>query len=223
MTTIGMIVFSQMQLLDFIAPYDVFTNAPDIDVAILAPTTDRIDGWRGVSIEPTAAFADAPHSDVIFVPGGLGISEAMEDRRYIDFIAERGRSARYVTSVCTGSLVLGAAGLLNGYRATTHWRYVDLLEHFGAHYSRGRVVHDRNRITAGGVTAGLDFGLELVALLKGTVVAETLQLALEYDPAPPYRGHPATARDEIVELAREHTRPLYEARKALVERLVVRR
>ena len=137
---------------------------------------------------PTTTFADCPRDlDVLFVPGGVpGTLTMMEDPEVLAFLADRGSRARFVTSVCTGSLVLGAAGLLKGYKATSHWLTRDVLAEFGAIPTAGRIVVDRNRVTGGGVTAGLDFGLELVAQLRNRDYAEAVQLYLEYDPQPPF-------------------------------------
>ena len=158
----------------------------------------------GVAIVPTATFADAPQRlDVLFVPGGFGTVDAMKDQVVVAFLAERGRDARYITSVCSGSLILGMAGLLDGYRAATHWACYDILEALGVEPGHERVVADRNRFTGGGVTAGIDFGLMLLAELRGPEVAKTTQLMMEYDPAPPFdTGCPERAGPELVGVAR---------------------
>ena len=157
----------------------------------------------GIALVPTAPFADAPVPlDVLFVPGGFGTVEAMQDGDIIAFLAERGRGARMVTSVCSGSLLLGMAGLLDGYRAATHWTCYDALEALGAQPGHERVVADRNRFTGGGVTAGIDFGLTLLAELRGEQVAKLTQLLMEYDPAPPFNtGHPRLAGPELTAAA----------------------
>ncbi len=135
---------------------------------------------------------------MLFVPGGFGTNEAMKDDEIAEFLAEAGKTARYITSVCSGSLLLGMAGLLDGYRAATHWALYDVLEALGVEAGRERVVADRNRFTGGGVTAGIDFGLTLLAELRGEQVAKMTQLMMEYDPKPPFNtGHPRVAGPEL--------------------------
>ncbi len=158
---------------------------------------------RGLVLVPTVTCEDCPPLDVLVVPGGPGQHYLMNDEAVLGFLRRQGRQAKYVTSVCTGALLLGAAGLLRGYRATTHWLSLPMLELFGAIAVDERVVIDRNRVTGGGVTAGIDFGLKLAALLQGETVAQQIQLQMEYSPAPPFAsGSPATAPKEVVEAAR---------------------
>jgi cyclohexyl-isocyanide hydratase len=157
-----------------------------------------------LTLYPTTSLADSPPLDVLFVPGGFGQVPLAKDQEILSFLRAQAARARYVTSVCTGALLLGAAGLLDGYDATTHWAYVDRLQSFGARYRPGRVVVDRNRITGGGVTAGIDFGLRLAGELAGETVARAIQLGLEYDPAPPYDcGHPDKADSAMVAMVRQ--------------------
>jgi cyclohexyl-isocyanide hydratase len=167
-------------------------------------TLDPVPSDSGPAIVPTTTFAECPMDlDVLFVPGGLGTAAVMDDADVLRFLAERAPRAKYVTSVCSGSLILAAAGLLDGYRATTHWAAYDALAAFGVDVSDERVVIDRNRLTGGGVTAGIDFGLTLLAQLRGDAVAQMTQLAMEYDPAPPFdAGSPKRAAPELVELTR---------------------
>jgi len=149
-----------------------------------------------IPVKPTTTFANCPGKlDVLFVPGGVpGTLSMMEDPEVLAFLAAKGKTARFVTRVCTGSLVLGAAGLLKGYKATSHWATHDVLADLGAIPTKGRVVVDRNRITGGGVTAGIDFGLQIAALLRSDDYAKAIQLYLEYDPAPPFdAGSPEKA------------------------------
>jgi cyclohexyl-isocyanide hydratase len=193
--TIAMLVHPDMVLLDLVGPQTVFSLLM-AKVHLVAKEPRPVTTDVGVSVEPTTTFAECPEQlDVLFVPGGLkGTVAAMDDRATLDFLAGRGGSARYVTSVCTGSLLLGAAGLLRGYRATSHWYVRDLLPLLGATPAAGRVVVDRNRLTGGGVTAGIDFGLTLAAALRSEEYARRVQLVIEYDPQPPYRaGTPETA------------------------------
>ena len=160
----------------------------------------RSEGSAYIPIRPTTAFKDCPKNlDVLFVPGGVPATmEMMQDQELIAFLAEQGKTARYITSVCTGSLILGAAGLLQGYRATSHWMTMTALPELGAIPVQERVVIDRNRITGGGVTAGIDFGLTLIRILRNKDYAQAVQLYLEYDPAPPFRaGSPKTAPTKV--------------------------
>ena len=144
-------------------------------------------------------FCELSPLDLICVPGGnIGVVGAINDRETVDFVRQQGRGAQYVTAVCTGTFILGVAGLLKGRRATTHWGFTDLLPLVGATYEKGRVVKDGNIITAGGVTAGIDFGLSVIAELAGETIARTIQLGIEYDPAPPFQsGDPDKAPDSI--------------------------
>ena len=163
---VGMVLFPGMTLLDLVGPHTAFS--PSMKVHLIAATMDDIVCDTGVRIRPQTTFTDAPqHLDVLFVPGGAGTASATLDTELLDFLTERGTRARYVTAVCTGSIVLGAAGLLDGYQATTHWTHLGLLELFGAHPREDRVVIDRNRITGGGVTASIDFGLTVLERLQG--------------------------------------------------------
>jgi cyclohexyl-isocyanide hydratase len=151
---------------------------------------------RGLSILPTSTFERCPPLDLICVPGGAGVVEALADAETIDFIRREGERAAYVTSVCMGAFLLGAAGLLKGRRATTHWAYAGLLPLVGAVHEKARVVRDGNVFTAGGVTSGIDFGFRIVAEIAGPEVAQAIQLAVEYDPLPPFAGgHPDRASD----------------------------
>jgi cyclohexyl-isocyanide hydratase len=160
---------------------------------------DPVPTDTGLCVMPTTIFADCPRDlDVLFVPGGFGTTDAMQDAETLAFLAERGKTSKYVTSVCSGALLLGAAGLLDGYKAATHWATYAALEALGIDGVHSRVVVDRNRFTGGGVTAGLDFGLTLLAELRGETVAKMTQLMLEYDPQPPFRaGTPATAGPDL--------------------------
>jgi putative intracellular protease/amidase len=193
--TIAMLVHPDMVLLDLVGPQTVFALLM-AKVHLVGRHRGPISTDVGVTVSPTTTFAECPEQpDVLFVPGGLkGTVAAMDDQATLDFLASRGARARFVTSVCTGSLLLGAAGLLRGYRATSHWYVRDLLPFLGATPAAERVVVDRNRLTGGGVTAGLDFGLTLAAALRGENYARRIQLVLEYAPQPPYQaGTPETA------------------------------
>jgi len=200
---IGMLLFPRLTQLDLTGPFEVLHRIPDAKVHLLWETTDPIVADSGLGLVPSMAFADCPPLDVVFVPGGIGQVALMTDDVVLGFLRHHGRTARYVTSVCTGALLLGAAGLLDGYEAATHWAFMDLLPAFGARPVERRVVVDRNRITGGGVTAGIDFGLRLCSELAGDEVARAIQLGLEYDPEPPFRsGHPRVADPVLVAAVR---------------------
>lgn len=196
--TIGMVLYPGFTLLDLAGPQTAF--GLNGTTHLLSKNRDPVPTDMGVSMNPTMTFQNAPEKfDVIFVPGGFGTLDAMQDQEIIEFLARAGKTARYVTSVCTGSVVLGMAGLLEGYRAATHWGFYEPLEALGAIPSHERVCIDRNRISGGGVTAGVDFGLTVIAEINGVRAAEITQLALEYCPQPPFNaGHPSTATPEIV-------------------------
>lgn len=216
---IGMLIFADMTQLDFTAPHEVFAQFPDCSVSVLAKTAGPVTARGGLRIVADAALAGAPQFDLIFVPGGPGVGALMEDREVLEFLRAQAGGARYVTSVCTGALVLGAAGLLVGYRATTHWLSLELLGCFGAIASPERVVVDRNRITGGGVTAGIDFALRVAAEVHGEEQAKLLQLGIEYNPAPPFScGHPDTADAATVAAMRERMAPLTASRIELARR-----
>jgi cyclohexyl-isocyanide hydratase len=214
-THIGLLLYPGLTQLDLTGPYEVFHGVPDATVHLVGLSLDPVTSDSGLTMMPTVALEDCPPLDVICVPGGFGQTALMDDQRVLSFLRQQAETAKWVTAVCTGSLLLGAAGLLNGYAATTHWVFTDLLPMFGAKPTPGRVVVDRNRITAGGVTAGIDFGLHLVAELAGETTAKTIQLALEYDPAPPFRsGHPSVAEASVVASLRERFAERVAARRA---------
>ena len=181
---IAMLIYPGMTALDLIGPQQVFGYLPGVNVELVAKTKDPVKSDTGITIQPSKTFADcADPLDIVFVGGGSdGTVALMKDSETLDFLARRGKTARLVTSVCTGSMVLGAAGLLRGYKATSHWSVRDLLPQLGAELVINRVVQDRNRITAGGITAGIDFGLRVAGELRGEDYARFLTLALEYDP-----------------------------------------
>lgn len=200
---IGLLVFPRVQQLDLTAPYEVFASLPGAEVHLVGASLDTVASATGLPLTPTATFATCPDLDVLCVPGGIGVNALMQDEPTLAFLRTRGERARYVTSVCTGALVLGAAGLLRDRRATTHWASLDLLAAFGATPVRERVVRDGRLITGGGVTAGIDFALTVVAELAGIAAAQAVQLALEYAPAPPFdAGTPETAPPAVLAAAR---------------------
>ena len=205
---LGMLVYPGMTLLDFAGPQAALGLHGVTHLAW--KTRDPIVTDGGIALLPTTTFADCPRDlDVLFVPGGFGSNELMEDVEVLRFLADRGARARYVTSVCSGALVLGAAGLLDGYRAATHWAAYDALAALGVAGEHARVVVDRNRVTGGGVTAGIDFGLTLLAELRGEIAAKVTQLAMEYDPAPPFdTGSPASAGPALTAIATAPMQPM---------------
>ncbi|HKS46428.1 MAG TPA: DJ-1/PfpI family protein [Amycolatopsis sp.] len=196
---VGLLVYPEVNALDVIGPAEIFAGSSHVDVHLVGKTITPVrtsGGWR---IVPTTSFADTPELDVLCVPGGVGQIALMTDEKTLGFVRRQAATARYVTSVCTGALLLGAAGLLRGYRATTHWMSHDQLALFGAVPQRQRVVVDRNRITGAGVTAGMDFALVVLGELFGEQEAQAVQLAVEYDPAPPYTaGQPHLASADVV-------------------------
>jgi len=217
---IGMLIFDGMTALDFAAPLDVFARMPGARVHILSKTSNPVKTDLGFLEVPTMAMAEAPKLDLLFIGGGPGVNALMEDDEVLHFFASRAAEARWVTSVCTGALVLGAAGLLRGYKATTHWAAMEVLPVLGAEPVVERVVIDRNRITAGGVTAGLDFGLVVTAQMHGDGLAQAMQLAMEYDPHPAFDvGSPRTAPAALVAEVRERLRPATQARLAAATRV----
>jgi cyclohexyl-isocyanide hydratase len=211
---IGILLFPKVTQLDATGPAQVLARTPGATLHMIWKTRDPVPTDAGFSIVPTTTFADCPQLDVICVPGGGGQVDLMSDDETLDFLRKQAAGARYVTSVCTGSLVLGAAGLLKGYRSACHWASRDLLAAFGAIPVAERVVRDRNRISGGGVTAGIDFGLTLLAELAGEEVARSVQLGLEYDPQPPFEsGSPEKAGVERVKRVREQMSPMLELRQ----------
>jgi cyclohexyl-isocyanide hydratase len=191
---IGFVIFPDLTQLDFTGPLQVLARLPGARTHIAAKSLEPIPTDCGLSLLPNATFKDCPQFDLLCIPGGFGVVDVMQDAETLDFVRHQARGARYVTSVCVGAFVLGAAGLLRGKRATTHWAYTELLPLVGATHEKARVVRDGNLITAGGVTSGIDFGLVLVSEMGGRAAAETVQLSIEYDPDPPFdAGHPDRA------------------------------
>ena len=193
---IAMVMYADMTSIDFIAPQLVFALLGNVDVQLVSKDRTTVVTDTGVPMVPTQAFDDvAPGLAVVFVPGGTGAYAMMNDPKMVSFLQRVGPSAQYVTSVCTGALILGAAGLLRGYRATTYWMVRDVLTALGATPVAQRVVVDRNRVTGAGVTAGLDFALTMASTLRSDEYARVLQLAIEYDPQPPFDSGNETKAD----------------------------
>ncbi|HYD56508.1 MAG TPA: DJ-1/PfpI family protein [Burkholderiales bacterium] len=214
-----MLIFDDMTQLDFTGPYEVFAQMKNCQVRVIAKTRAPVVAKGGLRFIPDTTLAEAPGLDIVFVPGGPGVGPLMQDREVLEFLRRQAQAAKYVTSVCTGALVLGAAGLLKGYRATTHWLSLELLPVFGAITAAERVVQDRNRITGGGVTAGIDFALAIAAEAQGEAAAKAIQLLIEYNPAPPFAcGHPSTAEPPLVEALRRERAPMQAQRLEAAKR-----
>jgi cyclohexyl-isocyanide hydratase len=210
---IGIVLFPRVTQLDFTGPLQVFSSVPGAQVHLIWKRIEPVTSDSVMTITPTVTFADCPQLDVICVPGGLGTDDAVNDEELLAFLKQQAAGTKYVTSVCTGSLVLGAAGLLRGYRASTHWTAMDALAPFGAIPTKTRVCVDRNRVTGGGVTAGIDFALTLVSIMVDRKTAEAIQLRLEYNPAPPFNaGSPETAPAEVLALIKERIAPSMQRR-----------
>ncbi len=221
---VGILVFPKVQQLDLTGPFEVFASVPEVEVRLVWKRVEQIDSATGLVLMPDLAFAECPQFDVLCVPGGVGVNPLMEDDEVLEFLRRQVEGARYVTSVCTGSMVLAAAGLLAGRRATTHWASHDFLARLGAVPVQARVVTDGKFATGGGVTAGIDMALGVVSELFGREAAEAVQLNLEYAPEPPFAsGRPETAPAEVVAMVRERGRASRAAREAIVSRLEAHR
>jgi cyclohexyl-isocyanide hydratase len=195
---VGFVIFPDLTQLDFTGPQQVLARMPNSTMHIVAKSADPVPSDSGLGLVPTHTFKNCPDLDLICVPGGTGgVVQAMVDRDTIEFVRRQSSSVKYVTSVCTGAFILGVAGLLKGRRATTHWAFTGLIPLGGATHEKARVVKDGNLITAGGVTSGIDFGLRVVADIAGEKVAQGIQLSLEYDPEPPFVGHPDKASEAV--------------------------
>ena len=220
---IGFLLFPGIQQLDLTGPYDVLGSLPDVKLHLVWKDLATVTSSTGLVFTPTITYADCPNLDVICVPGGAGVGPLMEDPQTLGFLKDQAHTARYVTSVCTGALVLGAAGLLRGRKATTHWAYHDLLAALGATAVKARVVRDGNLLTGGGITAGIDFALSLVADLYGEAAAQLVQLQSEYAPAPPFdSGSPQTAPAHVLAQALKRTAQSRKDRAEIVARAAAR-
>lgn len=210
---IGLLIYPGMTQLDITGPYQVFAMMPETRVHLLWKTLQPVTSSEGMTILPTTTFENCPSLDVLCVPGGaVGQVEMMRDTEVLEFLRQQGKTAKYTTSVCTGSLILAAAGLLQGYRAACHWAFRDQLAMLGVEVGTDRVVVDRDRITGGGVTAGIDFGLVVAAHLCGEETAKLIQLMLEYNPAPPFNcGSPENAGEALVKQVKKFGEQLIEA------------
>jgi cyclohexyl-isocyanide hydratase len=226
---VGFVIFPGITQLDFTGPYEVLSRLgtpPSLSTPsrlgesrthVIAKTLEPVSSDRGLRFLPTCTFNSSPELDLICIPGGPGTAEAIGDVATVDFVRNQGRQARFITSVCMGAFVLGAAGLLKGRRATTHWAYTDLLHLVGAAHEKARIVRDGNVFTSGGVTSGIDFAFHIVSEIAGSEVAQAIQLGIEYDPSPPFDvGHPDKASKEATALMRYRNE---KARAGIVERL----
>lgn len=216
---IGFLLFPGVTQLDLTGPYEMLAAMPGTVVHLVWKTLDPVASGRGLRIVPDTTIDQCPQLDLICIPGGPGMNPLLIDDAVLAFVRRQAAGARYVTSVCTGSLVLGAAGLLAGRRAASHWRAVDLLARFGATPVDERVVVDGNVITGGGVTAGIDFALRVIAEVRGPAAAMAVQLGMEYAPAPPFAaGSPRTAPTDVVEAVTRSSASLRTQREQLVDR-----
>ncbi len=220
---IGFLLFPRLTQLDMTGPFEAFARVPGATVHVIWKRLEPVVSDVGLRLLPSVTIEDCPDLDVICIPGGPGVNDMLEDEEVLAFVRRQGEGARWVTSVCSGALVLGAAGLLRGYRAATHWASMEFLPAFGATPENVRVCVDRNRVTGGGVTAGIDFGLHLAAEFADRATAERVQLYMEYAPAPPFRaGHPDVADAKVVDAFNDLARPMLDARRAAVSRAAAR-
>ncbi|MBX3523270.1 MAG: DJ-1/PfpI family protein [Xanthobacteraceae bacterium] len=211
---IGFLLFPNITQLDLTGPHEVLSKLPGAKVHLIWKTLEPVKAVGGLAILPDTTLSNCPQLDLICVPGGPGMTALMLDEEVLAFLRRQAAGARYVTSVCTGSLVLGAAGLLKGKKAATHWTAMDVLPALGATPVEERVVIDGNLITGGGVTAGIDFGLKVAAEVAGEEVAKQIQLQIEYDPAPPFNsGHPRSAAPALVEKLTKFAEPMTNERR----------
>ncbi len=221
---IGLLLFPNLTQLDLAGPFEVFARTPGATVHVIWKSADPVRTDRGLVLMPTTTFAACPQLDVICVPGGPGQIDLMDDDETLDWLRRQAKGARWVTSVCTGSLVLAAAGLLDGYQAACHWASRDQLALLGAIPVDARVVIDRNRVSGGGVTAGIDYALSLVATMLGEDAAKEIQLGIEYDPAPPFNaGSPHSADAALVARTRGKMAPMLARRREATDRAAARR
>jgi cyclohexyl-isocyanide hydratase len=212
---IGFLLFPDLTQLDLTGPFEVFSRMAGVEISLIWKDLDPVASDRGMQVLPTHTFASAPQLDLVCVPGGPGQIDLMADDETLVYLRRVAENCTWITSACTGSLVLGAAGLLDGYRATSHWSSIDQLGFFGAIPLPERVVRDRNRFTGAGVTSGIDFALTIAAEVLGPRAAKEIQLQIEYDPAPPFKsGSPLTAELDIRDVVQDRIAPFIERRRA---------
>jgi cyclohexyl-isocyanide hydratase len=217
-THVGFLLFPNLTQLDFTGPFEVFARLPGAQLHLAAKSLEPLRSESGLELKPTTTLADCPRLDVLCVPGGRGVNATLDDAAYIEFVRRMAAEARWITSVCSGSLLLGAAGLLRGRRAACHWTSRDMLALFGALPQPDRVVIDGNIVTGGGVTAGIDFALRLIGEIAGERAAQAIQLAIEYDPQPPFdAGSPQRADPDLVQQVLDNASASLRERRAAVE------
>lgn len=222
--TVAFLAFPGVTQLDLTGPAQVLSRLGNATIHLVWKSREPVATDAGFSLLPTASFAELKEADILCVPGGLGVARVIDDDEAMEWVTRVGGMAAWVTSVCTGSLILGAAGLLEGYKATTHWAWHDQLARFGAEPVKARTVIDRNRATGGGVTAGIDFGLALTAAIRGEVHARLVQLSLEYDPQPPFdSGSPDAAGERLVAAYRSRVDAIAPDREAELAAAAARR
>lgn len=218
---VALVIFPGLTQLDATGPYEVLTRTPGLSVTLVAKTMDPVRTGPGMRILPEADFSSRDDYDILCVPGGGGVDPLITDPETLDFIRDVAARSRYVTGVCTGVLLLGAAGLLDGRKATTHWTTGHFLNEFGCEYVDERVVVDGNLITGAGVSSGIDFGFALAELIAGRDAAARAMLAMEYDPAPPFAGgRPENTAPAVVDAYRASIQGSQERRRAQIKRAV---
>jgi cyclohexyl-isocyanide hydratase len=219
---IGFLIFENATQLDFTAPFEVFARMPNSEVLLISKDINSVKSDKGLSVLPTHTFENCPQLDLICVPGGGGINRVIEDEKALYFLKSQAKEAKYITSVCTGSIVLAVAGLLDGYKATTHWLSIDLLRKFATiEVIEDRVVKDRNRFTGGGVTAGIDFALTIAAEIYGENIAKEIQLLIEYNPQPPFKsGSPKLVDPDILEKVISSRKEIQNQRLEQIDRII---
>jgi len=221
--SVGFLLYPNVTQLDLTGPYEVLARAPGATTHLIWKTLAPVVSDQGLAVLPTTTFSDCPPLDMVCVPGGPGQIALMEDQETLSFLNNVAKNAKLITSVCTGSLVLGAAGLLKGYRATSHWSSIDQLALLGAEPVEERVVWDQNRVTGAGVTSGIDFALTIVAEVYGRDIAENIQLQIEYDPKPPFEtGSIRQVSADFAEKARNSIAKFIDARRAVTRRVADR-
>jgi cyclohexyl-isocyanide hydratase len=220
---IGGVIFEDMDQADFTGPFEVLSRVPDSTFHVIAKTSESIRDVKGLVLTPTVSFSQSPQLDVLLVPGGNGVNTLMEDEEVLNFLRHQAVASKVVLSVCTGALLCGAAGLLEGKRATTHWASHNLLSLFGAMPVDARVVQDGFLVSAAGVTSGIDAALWVAAILRGDEVAQEIQLYIQYAPEPPFNcGSPESAPASVVEATRASMRSVLDSRNEIARRAAAR-
>lgn len=220
---IGSLLFPQMDQSDFTGPFEVLSRLPESTFHVVAKDRSPVRDIRGLILTPDISFEDTPQLDVLIVPGGAGQEDLMDDQATLSFLRRQASGARYVFSVCTGALLCGAAGLLRGIRSTTHWSALHLLPYFGAIPVNERVVIDGAHVSAAGVTAGLDGALRVASLLRNDLVAQQIQLGIEYAPEPPFAaGTPQSASPDVLKQVQLNFQKISDSRLATAKRIAAR-